>query len=416
MLSVIYRKYLTRLLLVLLVQVYPVLASGQRRVKEIDVDFRVNVFRIDPTFGYNESHLSDILSFLDEINRDSTIRILELSFCGSASPEGSSQWNRYLAKNRLLSLERYVRDRVSIPDSIIRYDDSYIPWDQFRQLVEDLPPFPYKSEALDIIDQDRVYVDYHGRTHIDKRVADLMELDGGRVWQRLSGLFHEMRGAYAVFVTEKRLPALANRVDTLDLSCYDVPPVPLMRVPSPVSSPESFEYRHLHVSSNLLSWAALVSNLTLEFDLSRHWSFAVPVYYSSVDYFSDDKKFRTFTIRPEFRYWFRGCHSSFYAGAHFGLSYFNVADGGLYRYQDHSMETPALGGGLSAGYRLPLGRRSRWSVEFALGGGIYDLHYDRFVNVPDGFLVDSHRDVYFGLDHVSLSLSYKIDMLRLKKK
>ncbi len=37
-----------------------------------------------------------------------------------------------------------------------------------------------------------------------------------------------------------------------------------------------------------------------------------------------------------------------------GLAYYNFAFNGKYRYQDHLRQTPALGGGLSIGYRLPL--------------------------------------------------------------
>ena len=406
------RRPILSLLVVLML--VPFLAQAQVRVTEIDVDFRVNSAIIEPNFGENKDHLEKIISFIDEINSDSTLSILRITFCGSVSPEGSFQLNRRLAHDRLKALEQYVRSRTEIPDSVITYDDGYIPWGQFRELVENME-FDHKDKVLDIIDKKESYVKYHENTQISSRVIELMQLEGGSVWHQLHTTFHDMRSAFAIFVTYKQPPIATIKTDESKPST-DISAIPSGICPLVIAPPAADEYSHLHIATNLPAWGLLLSNATLEFDLARRWSLAFPAYYSALDYFADDVKFRTVTIQPELRYWFRGCESSWYVGAHMGLSYFNVAWGDLFRYQDHNMDTPAVGGGLSVGYRLPMGERKRWCFDFSLGAGAYAVHYDRFINIPNGFLVDSHEMTYIGIDQAAISLSYMFNLAKRKKR
>ena len=170
--------------------------------------------------------------------------------------------------------------------------------------------------------------------------------------------------------------------------------------------------KHLYVKTNIIGLAAGVTNLAFEADLAPHWSFQLPMYYCAWNFFDSRTKFRTFTAQPELRYWFSPRNDGFFTGAHFGLSYYNVALGGDYRYQDHNMETPALGGGLSLGYRTPISGGSKWKIEFALGAGGYSISYDRFHNTPDvkeGLMVDSIKSTYWGIDHASISLVYSFN-------
>ena len=390
------------------------MAQAQVRITEFDVDFRHNSAVIEPEFGENKNHLEKIISFIEEINSDSTNSIRRITFCGSVSPEGSFQLNRRLANNRLKALEQYIRNRLVIPDSIIAYDDGYIPWEQFRQMVEGME-FEHKDKVLEIMDKDSYYVSYHGNTQINSRVAELMQLEEGDVWRQLYAIFHDMRCAFAVIVTSKR-PAIAafDKVDAIPMPDSIAIPTYVRPV---VSAPAvADEYRHLHIATNLPAWGLLLSNATLEIDLARRWSLAVPAYYSALNYFADNVKFRTVTIQPELRYWFRGCESSWYAGAHMGVSYFNVAWGDLFRYQDHNMNTPAIGGGLSVGYRLPLGKSKHWCLDLSLGAGAYAVHYDRFINIPNGFLVDSQKKTYVGIDQAAISFSYMFNLAKYKNR
>ena len=99
-------------------------------------------------------------------------------------------------------------------------------------------------------------------------------------------------------------------------------------------------------------------------------------------------------------------------GAHFGLAYYNIATNGEYRTQDHDGTSPALGGGLAVGYRMPISKNNRWKMEFSIGAGAYKLHYDKFRNYHNGLLVNTEKKTYIGIDQVSVSLSYTFDLKR----
>lgn len=172
--------------------------------------------------------------------------------------------------------------------------------------------------------------------------------------------------------------------------------------------------RHYYVKTNLPAWACLWTNVGLEADMDPHWSADLSVYYSGFDYFRRDTKFRTFTLMPEIRYWPRRDNDGFFVGAHFGLCWYNVALRGDWRYQDHDGTTPAYGGGVTLGYRIPF-RNPRWKMELALGAGIYSLDYDLFENIPDGQLADRRQRTFYGIDRVAVSLCYTFGDISPKK-
>lgn len=173
--------------------------------------------------------------------------------------------------------------------------------------------------------------------------------------------------------------------------------------------------RHLYIKTNSIGWGFLIANLAGEIDLGKHSSLVLPVYYSATNYFTPNVKFRTFTMQPEVRYWFNDNYSGLYAGIHGGISWFNYAIGGEFRYQDHNSCTPAVGGGLAGGYRMPVSKNGRWWMEFSLGAGIYKVSYDKFLNVTNGQWIAHEKQVLFTVDQVAISLAYRFDIKKKKK-
>jgi hypothetical protein len=181
--------------------------------------------------------------------------------------------------------------------------------------------------------------------------------------------------------------------------------------------PDTSWHRHLDIKTNILGLMLSNVNAAVEVDIAPRLSFALPIYYSGVDYFTRTVKFRSFAIQPELRYWFfkqqRG-NDGLFAGAHFGMAYYNIAVDGEYRIQDRDGRHPALGGGLSVGYRLPLGEKKRWKMEFSVGAGVYDVQYDKFYNEKEGKLTQTVKRTYIGLDNVSVSIGYTFDLSKKK--
>lgn len=386
---------------------------------EIGVDFRVNSTTIEKGYSKNEEQLERIVSLFKSFRQDTTHTILKVSFCGSASPEGSYQLNKRLAKGRLEALEEVIRREIDIPDSLIARDDSYISWDYLEQKVSN-STLSSKERILEIIRQKPALVEYPGNRYIDSRIVELQKIEEGKIWKDLNSLFFaSMRNAYVVFTLCKSdiilqtEEILAEPEDEQVFVEVDLPEIPKPFEPVAVKFEKVLPNRHFYLKSNVLGLGMLMANIAAEMDFAEHWSFALPVYYSAWNYFKSTIKFRTFSVLPEFRYWFKENNDGFFTGAHFGLIYYNFAFDGAFRYQDHNGDTPAIGGGLSAGYRLPISKDNRWKVEFSLGAGIYTINYDKFHNTPqtkDGLLIENIRKTCLGIDQAAVSFSYMFDL------
>ena len=399
-------------------------AHSQERHTEIRIYFRVNSTVIDSSYSDNATRMQEIIESLRAIRQDSTINIIEVSFCGASSPEGSYQLNRKLAQGRLSALEKFIRREVDIPDSLITRNDSYIPWDYLKSQIED-SGLIRKDEVIAILEEESLLVDYHyPNLHIDNRIVKLKKLDNGKVWQQMHKLFFErMRNACAVLVTyKKELPLVQVPIIVPDtvvvepiVEAVEIVPDTTAIVETVIPEIEGWS-RKLHLKTNAIGLGLAIANVAAEVDLAKHWSFTLPIYYSAWDYFKSTIKFRTFAVQPEVRYWTDKNNDRWFVGAHFGLAYYNFAFNGDYRYQDHNRETPSIGGGVNIGYRMPISKNNRWRVEFSLGAGVYSRHYDKFHNTPrtkDGLMIESIKNTYWGIDQVAVSFSYSFD---LKKK
>lgn len=269
------------------------------------------------------------------------------------------------------------------------------------------------EEVFSIIAEAPELVEYRRGAYIDRRILKLQKLDGGKTWKMLGDkYFHDMRTACVVFVTFSRVSAIPASDTLTDRLVADEASDNALaaREDSPrVDGPRDYAWRlPITLKTNAIGWGLGMINGAVEFDLTDHMSISLPLYWSAWNYFSQTLKFRVFAFQPELRYYFGDNYDSWFAGAHFGTAWYNVALNGEYRYQDHAGGAPALGGGLAVGYRLPLTRSGRLNLEFSLGAGVYRLHYDRFRNEPNGLLVDTNEKTAFGIDQASVSLTYTL--------
>lgn len=380
------------------------------------MEFRVNNTTIESECGSNSEQLRKVISFIQQIEADSTQTISNVAFCGSASPEGNYQKNRILARERLLALERVVRAEVDLPDSIVSYNDSYIPWGYLAERVEQ-SDFPQKEVILGIISREPI-VGYINNQLFDNRAEVLQTLDDGAVWQQLNErYFAGMRNASVIFTTTQSAVKPLEKAMVPNISdMHKVEASATTEMAATATTVVEDDWvRHLYLNTNALGWALAILNAGVEIDLAKHWSMDVPIFYAAHDYFVPTIKFRVFAIEPEVRYWLKEDNMGFFFGAHFGVAQYNLAVNGTNRYQDHNGASPMLGGGLSVGYRCAFSKSRHWSAELILGAGVYDLHYDIFYNVPNGKLIDTQRKTYFGIDNAAVNISYRFDLKRGKR-
>ena len=388
-------------------------AQGTQR-EEMHIRYRVAKAYIDRGYMNNAPTLDRIVDWAKEVQNDTMVNIVSVEFCGAVSPEGSVPFNHWLSVARLTALEKYVRQRIDIPEDVIVRSDHYIAWDELKQMVLD-SDLPNKDDIMAVLNSENTSTG----DQLDSRIAALKALDNGKTWRVIfQRYFIHMRNAYMVIVTEKSekfyearrrnmIPNVAPMTQVLE---YKTPG--LIRAAATVA-PAVIDQRYMYIKTNFVGLGMLIGNLGVEFDLGRYMSVSIPVYYSGLDYFKTTLKFRTLSVQPELRVWPMTNEDGLFIGAHMGFGYYNFAFDQEWRYQDHNGTTPTLGGGLSLGYRLPISKNERWKLEFGIGAGIYPLHYDRFNNlkvVQDGQLYDTRKETYIGLDNVHVGISYRIPM------
>lgn len=343
-------------------------------------------------------------------------RLLKVYITGSASPDGPLKRNERLARERGEVAYRLMMSEAHVPDSLIVLKSMGENWTQFlgmcrRQLPE---ASAAEVEALCSSTPDR-----------ELRKKLLREARGGALWEELKTLvLPRLRYAIIIFdalpprIEALHVEALHHRVsssrtaDKAEMNLFTFPEhikqIPYRIMPLPFEP-------HFYVKSNAPAWLCMWMNAAVEFDLCPHLTAQLPIYYSGFDYFRRDLKFRTFAFQPEVR-WFPSMYNrGFFVGAHFGCGWYNVALRGDYRYQDHDGDTPAIGGGIAAGYRLRFGKTKRWFAEFSVGAGVYRLDYDKFLNYKNGLLVGRDRRTFFGVDQAAVSFGYTFDLRRKEK-
>ena len=390
-----------------------VTTAREQRRDEMHIRFRVSRNIIDPRYMNNADSLKRIVEWVDEAKHDKMIDLVSVEFCGAVSPEGSVRFNRWLSNARLEALEKYVRNLIEIPEDIIVRNDHYIAWSELDEMVSN-SDMPNKDAVLSIIRSENTSTG----EQLDSRIDALKQLDNEVTWWKLyHTYFKHMRNAYTVLVTQKSDYALEYEKMMQPISPYvdlsqPMPVVPIMLV-NPAPEPDK---RYMYIKTNLVGLGMLMANLGVEFDMGNKFSFVLPVYYSAVNYFKQTLKFRTFAVQPELRYWLKDNKDGFFVGAHAGFAYYNFAFDGKWRYQDKDGKTPTLGGGLSAGYRMPISKDENWKLEFAVGAGVYPLHYDVFHNEENGQLYDTRKKTYFGLDNVLIGISYRIPVKKVQPK
>lgn len=396
--------------------------GGQYVEKRYNIFFRINSSEIKSDFRDNDRTLETLRNDVHTTMLQDGAVPDSLLIISSASPDGGYDFNRSLAQNRAANTQKMILEMF--PDfKNANIEVKYLEedWDGLLQVLKAHPDFPQREEMLRVIlDDDNVH----------SKELRLRELKQG--WKYLvDNYIHALRNSsitLKVVMTstnadDEYVRALPARVPLQPVQ-YSYVPTLECDVATDLLSGVSYDsfagsdsrgQRHLYLKTNTLGLALAISNIACEIDIAKHFSISVPIYYSALNYFTETIKFRTLATQPEIRYWTNANNNGFFLGLHGGVAQYNLAVDGDLRYQDHNGTEPAVGGGIGLGYRMPISEDNRWHIEFALGAGIYKLHYDTFHNVHNGKYIDSYHKIYYGLDNAAVNISYRFDLKKRKK-
>ena len=166
------------------------------------------------------------------------------------------------------------------------------------------------------------------------------------------------------------------------------------------------------IKNNLLYDATLTPNIGLEVKIGSRSTFQV-FYGINPWKFSDTKKWRHWSLMPEYRYWlkkekapyllgwFTGVHA---LGGEFNVGGVDMPFGMMKWLKDNRYEGWYIGGGLTLGYAWRLS--DRWRLEAAVGVGYIRFRYDRYQNEWCGDFIHSGTYDYFGPTKLALNIAY----------
>ena len=152
--------------------------------------------------------------------------------------------------------------------------------------------------------------------------------------------------------------------------------------------------------ANLLRWATLTPDISVEVRADRSWALLVGGSWTSWSWDGKRRRYAMFEVSPELRYCL-GKDKRGYLGAMFKAGDFNYKLSGTGRQGD------LTGGGVTGGYVLPVSRKL--SLDFSLAVGCLHIDYEKY-EVTDGVRVRRSGECknWWGPVNAGVTLAWKL--------
>lgn len=343
---------------------------------------------------------------------DSTLRLARrVRVVGSASPEGSVEFNRYLSEQRADRIFSYFASRDLIDADSAQFTFTGRNWAGLRQMVIDDPDVPCRDEVIALIDRQ-----LSGTvTDENATLSSLKHLDGGRAYYYMyTRLFPTLRmsAIYVDFAQPARRATCHIHSDSPWPLPVTTPAPPAVTSPYfPASKPF-----YMALKSNMLYDVLALPSIGTEFYLGRNFSIVGNWTYG---WWKSDKVhryWRAYGGDIAVRYWFgKAAWLKPLTGHHIGVF------GGVVTYDFEFGGQGWMGGrpghtlwdrcnrmaGIEYGYSLPVGRRI--NIDFTAGIGYLGGIYLKYVPSGDHYEWRStHNLKWFGPVKAEISLVWLI--------
>ena len=422
------------------------------------VVFPVSQYRLNPSDPFLRE-LDQVV--LPDINRDS-LQLVQMIIRGAASPEGPTQVNEKLGTKRAEALFDYVKSRLYFP---VRGDKFVFDVD-----IEDYSTLCLLMKRAN--DPDYEFV----KSLVDRCQADgqmaqvkqqLQTARKGQLWRRLLKVyFPDLRAARIVLVFRRYVPEEPVVVEepALEPVVEPVIPepeplaidtvVPPIEVPVVVSEPEWIPRREfLSVKTNMLFYAVYmpgynrwcpIPNVAVEYYPKKgHFTFGASLDFPWWQDYKAHKYFQIRNYQLDARYYLKASRSvsdlrDYRAPAFSGFfaqAYANIGLFGICFDADRGWVGEGIGGGVGAGYVMPVSKNGHWRLEFGLQVGFFHCKYDpyqyenpvdpnyhdglyyyKWTQSPSLFKKRQYRYTWLGPTRIGVTLTYDLLYRRISKK
>lgn len=174
-------------------------------------------------------------------------------------------------------MERYVRERVSLPDGIISRPEGFIAWERLAELVE-VSDMPHKEEAVDVLRNVPEFTYGNKGVLVDSRKKHLMELQYGRTWHYMhKHFFDRIRNASVILVTVRQKPLIEEKTVVKEEPVVPTPADDTTTVVEKADtvvavSSETSKPFYMALKTDMLYDVLAVPNIGVEFYLGKNWS------------------------------------------------------------------------------------------------------------------------------------------------
>ena len=187
------------------------------------VHYDLGKSQLNANYRDNRAVLDRIVDITRQIMADSTSSVKKIQLVGLASIDGAPAVNERLALNRALSLQHYIQQNVSVPDTLFESVGGSEAWTEFRDQLNDL----VKEGAEHPVDLQQVIKVIDQESDDVMRERRIKQLENGRTWayikehvlkdQRNSGYIR----IYYDYVPDKAAATINEASELLTTDCID---------------------------------------------------------------------------------------------------------------------------------------------------------------------------------------------------
>lgn len=373
--------------------------------KDFTIYFRINKSDIEPGFMDNAAELKRMRSTIDSLLRVNPEAISRMKIRGTASPDGPYSSNLDLAKNRALSLKRYITDRFPQYDSDkIEIFSLAEDWISMREIVEADPNFPDREKLLELIDDDTTPLDRKEKQLREMRTA-FRYLINNHVYKLRTSMVKLTISIPAIYV--KPLHAIEDRLGRPDTLYREIP----------VTEKPVEEYQTIVAFKSNLLVPAL--NVGMDIPIGNHLSIGFNYYYPWWLHKKNMYCAQMVGLFADMKYWFGdeigdygwtgGSKLKGHAiGIYGGVGYYD------YQWQRSGYQGEYFDIGMDYTWSMPIGSRDQFRLEFNIGFGwirTWRRHYtptdDWSILIKDPGIKHEISD-FFGPTRLSVSFVWPI--------
>jgi len=191
---------------------------------------KIRLLRAFSEGGYSHDNgpvLDEIIDITSRIMADTTSSVSRIQIIGLASVEGSIQHNVWLADARALALQRYIQERLDVPDSLFDTVGGGEAWSEFRDMVQDALLAGGGDSGLSESQLRTVLQIMDTEPDANRREARLKRLEGGKVYKALlKNVLHNLRNSgylriYYDYVPDKSAQEINDAIGLLESGDYE---------------------------------------------------------------------------------------------------------------------------------------------------------------------------------------------------